>query len=184
MKHVFSINAEGGPLLCLDAHAATGWKGSEGEGTDYANLCATFDGQPELAATMLTVGEHSAVAWEMSGPGTAEVFKAAEGRIRIVRAWLHEDTPQEIQHLASAEASSHTDVGEIEISSGLLAVLWAPESGNKVLLSTERDVQRVAGTSIDGSALVMKVPSRRFWCEHDEVRVGVAHARRLTLIPR
>jgi hypothetical protein len=183
MKHVFSINAEGGPLLCLDARAATSWKGSQSGSTDYENLCARFDAQPELAATVLTIGEHSAVAWEMSGPGTADVFEAAEGRIRIVRAWPDEDTPEEIEQLASADAPSHVDVGQIEIPSGLLAVFWAPESGEKIPLSTERDVQRVPGTSIDDAAFVMKVPSRRFRCEHDEVRVGAALARRLTLIP-
>lgn len=183
MKHLFSINTEGGPLLCLDARAATAWKGCEGGSTDYENLCARFDAQPELGATMLTVGEHSAVAWEMSGPGTADVFDAGEGRIRIVRAWPDEDTPEEIEQLASADAPSHVDVGEIQISSGLLAVLWGPESGQKIPLSMERGVQRVPGTSVDDSAFVMKVPSRPFRCEHDEVRVRAALARRLTLIP-
>lgn len=145
MKHLFSINAEGGPLLCLDARAATGWKGCEAGSTDYENLCARFDAQLELPSAVLTVGEHSAVAWEMSGPGTADVFEAGEGRIRIVRAWLDEDTPEEIEQLASADAPSHVDVGEIEIPSGSLAVLWAPESGQKIPFSTERDVQRVLG---------------------------------------
>jgi len=183
MKHLFSINTEGGPLLCLDARAATGWKGCEAGSTDYENLCARLNAQPELAATVFTVGERSAVAWEMSGPGTADVFETDEGRIRIVRAWLDEDRAEEIEQLASADASSNQNLGEIEIPSGLLAVLWAPESGQKIPLSTERDVQRVPGTSIDDSAFVLKVPSRRFRCAHDEVRVGAALARRLTLIP-
>src|SRR5205814_1954545 len=102
MKHVFSINAEGGPLLCLDARAATRWKGSEAGSADYKNLCARFDARPELAATVLTVGEQPAVAWEMSGPGTADVFETGDGRIRIIRAWLDEETPEELEQLASA----------------------------------------------------------------------------------
>lgn len=183
MKHVFSINAEGGPLLCLDARAATGWKGCEGGSTDYENLCARFDAQPELGATVLAVGVHSAVAWEMSGPGTADVFETGDGRIRIVRAWPDEDTPEEIEQIASADASSHLDVGEIDIPSGLLAVLWGPESGRNIPLSMERDVQPVPGTSIADSGFVLKVPSRRFRCEHDEIRFEAALARRLTLIP-
>ena len=119
----------------------------------------------------------------MSGPGTADVFETGDGRIRIIRAWLDEETPEELEQLASADASSHVEVGEIEIPSGLLAVLWGPESGKRIPLSMERDVQPVPGTSIDDSAFVLKVPSRRYRCEHDEVRVGAAIARRLTLMP-
>ena len=170
-------------MLCLDARAANDWKGSEAGSTDYEELCLRFDVQPELPATLFRVGEQSAVAWEMSGAGTADVFEAGKGRIRIVRAWLENDTPEEIKLLASAEASIHLNVGTIELPSGFLAVLWGPESGEKVLLPTERDVQSAQGTSIADSVWVMKVRNCRFRCEHDEVRVGASLARRLTLIP-
>lgn len=183
MNHLFSINTEGGPLLCADTDAARRWKGSEAGSDNYEDLCARFDASPELAATIVTIGEHPAVAWEMSGPGTADVFRSSDGLIRIVRAWVDEDTPEELEKLASLDAPSHVEVGEIEIPSGLLAVLWAPESGQRIPLSTEHDVQRVSGTSLDDSAFLLKVSSQRYRCQHDEVNVGVSRARRLTLIP-
>lgn len=183
VRHLFSINAEGGPLLCLDAQAAIGWKGYECGGADYENLCSRFDAQPELEAIVFTVSQHSVIAWEMSGPGTAEVFRSADGHIHIVRAWTDDDAHDAVGLLASVESFSHVDVGEIEVPSGLLVVLWSPESGQRILLATERDVQPVTGTSLDGSAFVVKVTSRRYRCRHDEVRVGAVLARRLTLIP-
>ncbi len=183
MKHLLSVNGEGGPLLCLKARAATLWNGSEAGGADYDALCARFDSLPELAATVLTVGGNRGVAWEMCGPGTAGVFRGDGGQIRIIRAWADGDTPEELEELASAAASAHMEVGEIEIPGGLLAVLCGPESGQRIPLSTEHDVQRVPGTSLDDSAFLLKVSSRRYRCQPDEASVGAARARRLTLIP-
>jgi hypothetical protein len=183
MNHLFSINTEGGPLLCADMDAARCWKGSEAGSADYEDLCARFDATPKLAATLITVGDHPAIAWEMCGPGTADVFRSTDGLIRIVRAWVDEDAQEEIEKLAAHDAPSHVEVGEIEIPSGLLAVLWAPESGQRIPLSTEQDVQRVSGTSLNDSAFLLKVSSSRYRCQHDEVNVGVSRAVRLTLIP-
>lgn len=121
MKYLFSINTEGGPLLFLDAGDAKEWKGAEEGSTDYDNLCAVFGRTSEVAGFVIAVGGRSAIAWEMSGAGTADVFREdTTGIIRIVRAWVQEDTPKELMSLASFESSSGQDIGEFEIISGVI----------------------------------------------------------------
>lgn len=183
MKHLFTINTEGGPLLCVDAGCGTHWRGAESPSSDYENLCAIFDSSPQLAATIISIGGCPSVAWEMAGAGTADVFRGDDGCIRVVRAWLDDDTPQELEKLASAHASTHVEIGEVEIPSGIIALMWSPESGQRIPLSLEQGFQRVPGTSVGESAWVFKAAKQRYRCCHDEIAVGKSKARRLTLVP-
>jgi hypothetical protein len=182
MKHRFSINAEGGPLLCLDAQAAKQWMGCAA-GQDYEGLCARFDATPGLLAIRINVGGQPSIAWEMGGPGTADVFSDESGLIRIVRPWVDKDTPGELAELAATHSSDVLDIGEIAIPSCLLAVLWAVEEGSRVPMAIEGSIQKVPGTTIDDSAWVLKTTHIRYRCQHDEIVVGSAQARRLTLLP-
>ena len=183
MKRLFSINAEGGPLLLMDAATAGKWRGVEAGSSDYQELCAILDDSPSAPGLFFNVGGSLCLAWEMSGAGTADVFRKENGVVRLVRAWLAKDTPEELQRLADAEDKDGTLVGELPITSGYLAVLWAPESGETIFASGEGEVQEVKGTSIDESAFLVNMPIKKYACVHDEVAVGDSQARRLSLIP-
>jgi hypothetical protein len=183
VKHLFTINAEGGPLLCVDATAGRRWRGAESPSSDYKKLCAVFDSSPELPGTVVSISACRAVAWETSGAGIADVFRGDGGAIRVVRAWLAQDTPQELEGLAFAQATTQVQIGDIEVPSGIVALMWSPESGERIPLSLEDDFQRISGTAVDDSAWVLKATEQRYSCYHDEVVIGEAQARRLTLVP-
>ena len=65
----------------------------------------------------------------------------------------------------------------------VLAVLWSAESGERIPVTPDADVQHVPGTSLGDSAFLIKVSGRCYRCQHDEVNIGTSQARRLTLLP-
>lgn len=65
MKWIISVNAEGGPLLLVDARAVRSWRGADEESKDYENLCATFNVKPTLEGYETVIDGQKAVAWEM-----------------------------------------------------------------------------------------------------------------------
>ena len=170
-------------MLCVDARAAKNWNGAEGDGSDYENLCAIFDSSPSLPAALVAIGDQTAIAWEMACAGTADIFHNATGTIRIVRAWLAEDSANHLLKLASILSSTKKEIGKINIPSGDLAVFWAPESGRTIKPLGNAKIQRVKATAVSGSAVIPKTIGGGFICSHDEVEFGRSHARRLTLIP-
>jgi len=180
LEHLFSINSEGGPLLCVDATAAANWN-TDPSGSDYYNLCASFEASPGSEAVLITIAARAAIAWEMAGAGTADVFRDIDGTMRIIRAWVNDDSSEEIERLANARSPNQTRIGEIDIPSGRLAVLWAPETGKSISAYTDAIAQEVKGTSMDGTYYILKVACGKYSCVHDEVKLGESEVRRLTL---
>lgn len=184
MKHLFSINAEGGPLLLCDAPAAKNWAGSEEGGADYERLCAMLDARPEEQGAVFAIGGAQAVVWEMSGAGVADVFLSERGEVVLVRAWLDDDNATTLQSLAEAPASNPVRIGRLNAASQRIAILWAAESGKGVSDSSSEQVKCVeSGTAIDGSVYVLRTAASAFDCVHDEVVFNGSQARRLKLIP-
>ena len=114
MNHLFSINAEGGPLLCLDAGAAVKWKGAEDGATDYEMLCSKIDNKPDFSAAVLSICGTACAVWEMAGAGTADVFLQPSGNICIVRAWLAPDATNEFAKLAGVDPILRQEIGGVE----------------------------------------------------------------------
>jgi hypothetical protein len=54
---------------------------------------------------MFQIFGEKALAWEMSGAGTADAFRSWPGAVRIVRAWTDADPPHD-ELMALAEADS------------------------------------------------------------------------------
>lgn len=183
MKPIFEVSGEGGPLLLVDARAARSWRGADEGSGDYEKLCQSFDANDDLEGFEIVVEAHPAVSWEMAGGGTAYVFQLGGGQLRLVRAWLGEDTDEELEQLAALEAPERVAIGDIDVSSGVLALLWAPESGETIPGELSKDFAEVEDTAMGGSAFVLKVAHRRYRCWHDEVSTNTSNARRLTLIP-
>ena len=183
-EHLFSLNAEGGPLLCLDAAASSCWRGAEDGAADYGNLCAEIDARPDFSAAILPLPGGPGVVWEMAGAGTADVFLRPDGSLIAMRAWLSEESAEELDRLVGAAASSRQELGDLAVPSGAIAVLWAPESGKSVPQGIGGLWQTVPGTALDESAFVVKAPYGHYSCLDEFVQVGEASARRLTLVPR
>lgn len=183
MNHLFSINAEGGPLLCLDARAAVKWKGAEDRAKDYKMLCSKIDNKPDFSAAVLPICGTACAVWEMAGAGTADVFLQPSGNLCIVRAWLATDPGDELAKLAGGDPILRQEIGEIDLPSGTLAVLWAPESGLAVPETIDIPFRSVKGTAINDSVFVIKAAFGRYRCCDDQIELGNSRARRLTLIP-
>jgi hypothetical protein len=183
MSHIFSLNAEGGPLLCVDAGAAARWNGAEGDAQDYGNLCAVIDAQPEFSATITPIAGLPGVVWEMQGAGTADVFVGDDGRITVVRAWLGEDANDAVEALADTEPVSRMVLGVIDVPSGVLAVFWSVESGRTIPQHIDSRFKQIDGTAVKGSVFVLKAATSRYTCCDELVKMRNSHARRLTLSP-
>lgn len=183
VKPSIYINAEGGPLLLVDAHAATSWRGALDESKDYETLCAKFDANRDLEGFATVIDAQKSVAWEMVGGGTAFLFQLGGGQLRLIRAWMDEDTMEELEQLALVDAAQCVAIGDIDVPSGLLAVLWAQESGEPVPHDISGEFESVAGTAMDNSTVVLRVAHHHYRCWHDTVSINTSSARRLTLIP-
>jgi len=184
MEYLFSINAEGSPLLCLDARAAESWKGSEDGAPDYDNLCAEIGTCSEFSAIVRQIGGQRSAVWEMGGAGTADVFLRHDGAVVVVRAWLAENTDRELIKVAIGNPDYRLEMGTIDVPSGILAVLWAPESGERIPQELDTGVVRVPGTAVRDSVFALKLPNVCFDSYDERVYIGMSEARRLTLIPR
>jgi hypothetical protein len=183
LKHLFYVNAEGGPLLCADVQAMRTWRGATSGAPDYDALCALFDAESHCEGAVIEIAGRPAVAWEMGGAGTAHVFRDDAGIIRIVRVWLDDDSMKTVVALAAAAAPPQTTIGEFAVPSGRLAILWAPESGETIPENSHAEVEEVLCSGISCTAFVMRVTARRYICLHDEVSLASGDARRLTLVP-
>ena len=85
MKQLGYINAEGGPLLIMDASVSHSWKGIEGDGCDYKEACKLFDVNPSIEGGPISIDGETGMLWEMKGPGTADAFM--NDHLVIVRTW-------------------------------------------------------------------------------------------------
>lgn len=185
MTHVFTLNAEGGPLLLCDVSAVKSWNGAEKGTTDYEQLCSAFDSNPGVQGMNFPVGASLGLAWEMSGAGVADVFLDEGGKIVIVRVWVNDDNPSVIKSLAELPAMNFVPIGRLSVTSRKIAILWAAESGKELSLESSQQVERAqSGTAIEASVYTLRTEANTFDCFHDEVAKNGARARRLTLIPR
>jgi hypothetical protein len=180
METLGYLNAEGGPLLIVDGISASAWHGIEG--SDYNRARALFDSQPALEGFEIAVGAEK--VWEMSGAGTADVFRSNDSRIVIVRAWLHDPQNSDAPlTLAELPLNRPTRIGSLTADSMTIAILWAPENGKGFDLPAELNVARPsAELSIDTAGLVVRAPASRLYCLHDQVEHSAGSARRLHIM--
>jgi hypothetical protein len=130
LVEIGQVSGEGGPLLLVDWKTAPAWRGIEDGGTDYERACAAVNEEPLVEGRVIAVGWGSGLVWEMEGGGTADVFRRGSDYVVVSRAWLGAPDDREApRRLAEAITADRTQIGELAIRSGVLAVLWAPEDG-------------------------------------------------------
>ncbi len=181
MERIGFVEAEGGPLILVDAVLARSWTGIDG--TDYQRACDFFDQNLDVNVGIIAVGSGSAALWEIHGAGTADVYRSGAKGIMIVRAW----TPpfaEASERIALAEepGGEILDFGEIEVISGAAVVLWAAESGLGIDVALSPQVRRPRSLNLDNAGLIIPLISGKYKVSHDCVKKAGGEARRLHLI--
>jgi len=190
VKYLDAVNSEGGPFLIADAEIAHHWRGTEEGGTDYRRACQVFLTFPEPPGALIPVGPGQALVWEPEGAGTGDVFIDGQGHLTIVRAWLDEpdgaDTDDELRTvttLAGLPLNEAVSLGSLEITSGVLAILWSPETGECIeALDVEESERPTGEMATDSSGLLVRVAKGSYTCLHDEFELEKVSARRCHLI--
>jgi hypothetical protein len=182
MQHIGYVNAEGGPLLLIDARLASDWQGTSGN--DYERACKLFDSTAGLEGGEISVGTGKGLLWEIAGPGTADVFKQDDNYL-IVRVWPADPSDQNASALiANQSGTKPVKVGTLLVTGGTLAILWAAEDAS--LLEPHTAVSQPSRpkgeTAIDDSILFIPVSGGTiFTCVHDQVETDIGMGRRLRL---
>jgi hypothetical protein len=182
MKHLGYINAEGGPLLIMDANVSCLWKGTADDGSDYARACQLFDSDPGFEGVAVPIGDGAGMLWEMKGPGTAHAFMG--DHLVIVRTWpVNPDDNTIPEKLAKEPMAAHSELGQIRVTTGVVVVLWSAESGACVrAVSVPPDGRPTGPTAVGSSGLLLKVDTGTYRCLHDQLETKLGVARRLHLV--
>jgi hypothetical protein len=181
MRHVGHVSGEGGPLLVADANLVRVWGGARDGSGDYARACALFDGHdPEPDAVSIDIGPGHGILWELHGPGSADVYRS-DDEIMLVRAWLDDEAA--LDALAEADGEQEQEIGELDVTSGAIALIWAPETGSVI----DDDVIRRGGRppdelTVEGTVFVVRVPPGRYHVWHDWVELEGGVARRCRIV--
>lgn len=190
MKYIGNVDSEGGPFLVVDATLARHWRGSDGDGSDYERACDTLRADSEPPGALIPIGVGQAIVWEPYGAGTGDVFMDDQGNVTIIRAWLDEpdgantdDELRAVTALVVLPLNEPINLGSLEITSGVLAILWSPESGECIKsLNIEESERPIGEMSSDSSGLLVRVAKGNYACLHDEFELADVSARRCHLI--
>jgi hypothetical protein len=183
MEHLFTICAEGGPLLISSLSVARLWKGTE-KPSDYEVLCSDFDANASTQGLIIKNESGIVLAWEMAGAGVADVYKHELGKITIIRVWSDDENLGLIGKIVEEPAMQPVFLGLLPVVNNALAIMWAAESGGRLPRKLENRFERVVGgTAIESSVFAVQVDVNAFECYHEELRIMGVQARRLTLIP-
>jgi hypothetical protein len=177
-REINYVNSEGGPLLLVDANYGNFWSGIDGP--DYDRACEFFDSHPLFPGGPISIGDGNGLLWEMSGAGTAYIFDREDNGLVIVRTWPADPSKTNIQELMVKEPTENlTRLGDLDVASGILVVLWAVENGECVKPEDLHSEGRPSGElAIDTSGAVIKLAPALYECWHDEIKNELGVARR------
>jgi len=181
LKHLGYINTEGGPILVMDASLCRFWRGAAGDGTDYLRVCQSFDRNPNQAGAPISIGDSHAMLWEMEGAGTADAF--INDHLVILRTWPCDPRDNTVpRKLAAEPLATGSELGQIQVPTGILVILWAAENGDCVKSLDVSENGRPAGNMAMGSAgLILRLGKGIYNCVHDRLETSLGTARRLHL---
>ena len=171
-------------MLLVDALLAPSWSGSDGE--DYDRAC-TLLMNGKIPGASILVGTGSGILWDIQGPGTVDVYSNEQGHFVLVRVWLDdaEDEQEMLSKLARLPMQQHNEVGLLNITSGVLAIIWAAEAGQCVhYMPSEHSFHVMEEETATGeSVLLVTIPKGTYSCLVDEISIDDNKSIRLHLIP-
>jgi hypothetical protein len=180
MEHLGYVEAEGGPLILMDSALARSWTGSESN--DYARACEFFDSHPEAKGGAISVGSGRALVWEMNGAGTANIYKVDGNGIMVVRAWFAGRVESSTPTILAEEPSENlTALGDLEVNSDAIVILWATENGHSIGDSTAKKARRPQSLNLDTAGLIVPLMPGKYKAKHDLVKRSGSEAQRLHL---
>jgi hypothetical protein len=170
------VNSEGGPLLMVDLARAGAWRGVEGG--DYDAFIQTIDEAEDWVGSLLPIGGSKGFLWS-SSPGTTDIWcDELSDEVLLAKALI--DDEEEIGRLAHAPWSVWTTHGIIDVASGWLLILWAPESGEDVEVGSPRHALQI-DASVGGSGLIVRCQPGQYEVETDVIFSPNAQAERCRL---
>lgn len=138
-----TVGSQGGPLLVCEADSFSDWGGAAHSpdyeldpACDYARAwSAVHPSDDDLEAAVVRFGdheEHGGLIWEMDGEGSAEVAYARrhngslgnDDTFLLMRSWVPR-THAPRRRAAGASVAEEEHVGDIELRSGRVVVVWA-----------------------------------------------------------
>jgi hypothetical protein len=182
LREINYVNSEGGPLLLADAAYGILWSGIDG--ADYDRACEFLDSHPLLDGGVIPIDGGNGLLWEMNGAGTAHIFDRGDSGLVIVRTWPVDPSRTEIPELMGVEPTSYlTKLGDLDLLSGTLVILWAAENGECIKPEDLHVDGRPSGElAIDTAGAIVKVEPGQFECWHDEIRNDLGVARRCHIL--
>lgn len=148
------VSSEGGPYLIADAGVARNWRGIDGP--DYDELCLQLDARAGGVLSEFRFPALRFLTWE-PGVGVADVLLESDQVVLVYPSNSRIELP------APMGAAGL----EVEITSGVLAVLWAPENGDCIKDQdfAIKEARPPSGLlAIDGSSLLVPVVSGVYLC--------------------
>ncbi|MFC4066583.1 hypothetical protein [Actinoplanes subglobosus] len=136
---------EGGSLLVCGAEAFADWTGGVFDedwqldpACDQARAeVVLHPDDDEVEAGLLEFGperRHTGLVWQMDGAGTAEIAVDADRTsLLVMRSWVGADHDGPRRHVTGSAARDHHTVGEIDLPSGRIAVVWAATPADEVI---------------------------------------------------
>jgi hypothetical protein len=179
VSHLGVVSSESGPLLLVDVRLLEHWGGTATG--DYERVCQQLDERPQVPGLEVDVGGGTAVVWELSGGGSADVFRRAN-ELLLCRSWADDD--EAARRVAQAPPASPTRIGSLAVDSGWLLALWATGSADEIELPPSlADGQAVEVAGVADAGLVASLVPGRYdaWC--DEIEHPDGAARRCWLVP-
>ncbi|GAB3845743.1 hypothetical protein ACFPIJ_38665 [Dactylosporangium cerinum] len=130
---IAKVGCEGGPLLVCAASAFADWGGAVlDEDYELDPACdlhraneVLYPADDELEAGFVHFAAHTGLVWEMDGPGVAEIA-STHGGLLIMRSWVRNTDAPHRYVTGPAAADVEQPVGELDLTGGGLAVVWAP----------------------------------------------------------
>ena len=175
MEFFGTVSGEGGPLVFADASRIGIWDGIDG--SSYEELCSFLEIEGNEQGGKITPGGEELIVWELQGAGTADVLRASNGSLLIIRSWLNSSEGTNEVFTSQPRSKDATLLGEIQIKSDFLGVLWAPENGSCV---EELSEGRPSGEmSLDDGGWIVRCESGNYSFWHDNVQTADGDARRL-----
>ena len=120
------------------------------------------------------------ILWNIPA-GTSEVWRGGATHLTISRPWL--DAEHDLsERLATLPRRSAVPLGEIEIRSGWLVIIWAAEDGREVLQVDPGDGVSLS-LFVGHDGLIAELPLGRYVLTQDEVEVAAGSSRRCFVDP-
>lgn len=165
-NQVGDVCTEGGPLLIGDYTILRTWNGIEN--SDYENLISIL-GEDDV---LYRVSGQSVAVWEPEGGASVSIHQS-EDSIMLIKSYeeLFENNKYAQYSDKNMDIKNAVNIGNIQIESGVLLVLYSTESGVlSIPIENKNIVTRLKGDfAFETSTLAIPVSNGAYFCVSDYI---------------